>query len=373
MSTAWDEVRSEFPAVGRHVWLNAASCGLAPRVVRAAVDRFHRELEEDGDLCWEAWIVRRDQARASLARLIGAEASEIAFVSNTSAGMNVVAELLAEDGAVLTDELEFPAVTLPWIHRGATVHFQPVVEGVVRQETFVAPYAPRAATIALSHVQFSNGCRQDLDAFGALKAGRRLVVSGSQSVGALRVDVKASGVDALACAGHKWLGAGYGAGFVYLSADLLARRPKTVGWMSVERPFAFDNRSTALLPTAARHELGCPAFAAAFAAGAAADFVTSIGVEAIEERVLHLNGVLTDGLERAGFQVLSPGGAYRSGQTLVAVPDPRSAASFLREHNVMVTRKPDGLRISTHYYNNEADIEAAIRGLVEYVRVHRAE
>jgi cysteine desulfurase/selenocysteine lyase len=373
MGTPWDDIRSEFPALGRHVWLNAASCSPPPRAVRAAVDQFHQELEDDADLHWERWVLRRDQARASVARLVGADASEIAFVPNTSTGMNLIADLLAEDGAVLTDEIEFPAVTLPWIHRGTTVHFQPVVEGVIRRETFLAPYAPRAATIAISHVQFSNGCRQDLAAFGALKDNRWLVVSGSQSVGALPVDVRASGVDALACAGHKWLSAGYGAGFVYVSRALLSRRPRTMGWMSVERPFAFDNRNYQLLPGMSRTELGCPAFAQAFAVGAAAEFVMKIGLEAIEARVLALNEYLTWNLERLGLQVLSPGGEHRSGQTLVAIPDPRAAAAFLREHNVMVTRKPDGLRISTHYYNTEADIDAAVRGLKEYLRSRRGE
>ena len=49
---------------------------------------------------------------------------------------------------------------------------------------------PRTATIAISHVQFSNGCRQDLDAFGRVKGSRHLVVCGSQSVGAFPVDVR---------------------------------------------------------------------------------------------------------------------------------------------------------------------------------------
>ena len=76
MATQWDEIRKEFPAASRHVWLNAASCGLTPRVVREAVERFQRELEEDADLHWEPWILRRDKARAAVARLIGAERDE---------------------------------------------------------------------------------------------------------------------------------------------------------------------------------------------------------------------------------------------------------------------------------------------------------
>src|SRR5260221_43381 len=79
-------------------------------------------------------------------------------------------------------------------------------------------------------------------AFGALRGSRHLVGSGSRGGGAFPVDVKAAGVDALASAGHKGLCAGYGAGFLYVSKQLLGPRPpRAIGWLSVRRPFAFDN------------------------------------------------------------------------------------------------------------------------------------
>lgn len=369
MSVPWEELRSDFPALQRHVYLNAAACSPTPRTVREAVTAFYRELEEGGDVHWAQWLERREDVRAKVARLLGAEPAEIAFVPNTSTGMNLVVDLLAGEGAVLSDELEFPTVTLPWIHRGIPVHFLPAVEGIVRLESFSAADAPRAATIAISHVQFSNGCRQDLAAFGALKEHRRLVVSASQGLGAFPVDVKACRIDALACAGHKWLCAGYGTGLLYASRELLARHPpRAIGWLSVEHPFRFDNARYALRPDARRVEMGCPSFAAIFALGAAADYLLDLGIPAIAERVLSLNTYLTTQLEREGFAVLSPGGEHRSGQTLCEVADPPRAVAFLEEFGVLVTQKPEGIRISTHFYNDESDIDACVRALVEYRR-----
>jgi selenocysteine lyase/cysteine desulfurase len=241
------------------------------------------------------------------------------------------------------------------------------VEGVLRLESFGEGEAPRAATIAISHVQFSNGCRQDLDAFGRIKGKRHLVVCGSQSVGAFPVDVSRSGIDALATAGHKWLGAGFGAGFCYVSRALLEQRPpRAVGWMSGEDPFAFDNRHLRLLSSNARTEVGCPPFGPIFALGAAVDYLSGLGKGEIAERVLALNMYLTFRLARESFEVLSPGGEHRSGETLVRLPDPSRALAFLLERGVHVTGKPEGVRVSTHFYNNEKDVDQCIAALVAY-------
>jgi selenocysteine lyase/cysteine desulfurase len=361
-------VRRDFPAVSRHVYLNAAAASPTPRPVREAVERFYRELEEGGDLGWDRWLEEREIIRARVAAFVGAAASEIAFVPNTTAGINLIADLLADDGAVLADEREFPTVTLPWIHRGVPVHFLPApADGVLPTEAYAEEAAPAAATLAVSHVQYSNGCRQDLAAIGALKGRRHLVVSGSQSVGALPFDAGRWGIDAMACAGHKWLCAGYGAGFVFIRRGLIeARRPRTMGWFSVENPYAFDNRAYRLLEGNRRVEAGCPAFGTIFALGAAVAYLAALGATAIEGRVLELNRFLTERLDRAGFRVLSPGGPYRSGQTLVAVPQPPRAVAYLASRGVLVTEKPQGLRFSTHFYNTEEDVERAVSALSDY-------
>jgi len=83
--------------------------------------------------------------------------------------------------------------------------------------------------------------------------------------------------------------------------------------------------------------------------------------------VLALNTYLTEQLERAGIPVLSPDGPYRSAETLCEVGDPPRAAAFLRDRGIEVTTKPQGLRISTHYYNAESDVDTCIAALSDYV------
>lgn len=368
MGSLWADIRRDFPALERHTYLNAAAASPTPRPVRAAVETYARQLEVDGDLHWESWLARVEAIRDAVARFLGADPDEVAFVPNTSTGINLIADLLAQAGPVVSDDLEFPTVTLPWVHRGVDVRFVSPAAGVLRPEAFADEAVPGMATVAVSHVQFSNGCRQDLDAFGLVKGTRHLVVCASQSAGAFPIDVARSRIDALASAGHKWMCAGYGAGFVYISRSLLERYPpRAIGWLSVRDPFRFERARYELLPSNRRVEMGCPSFAPIFALGAAVDYLTGIGIEAIGQRVLELNTHLTDRLARTGVEVLSPGGSRRSGETLCAVPEPAAAVAFLKSHGVLVTEKPEGLRFATHFYNDERDVERGVAVLSEYL------
>jgi cysteine desulfurase/selenocysteine lyase len=227
----------------------------------------------------------------------------------------------------------------------------------------------RTGVICLSHVQFSNGFRAPLAEIGAAKGHSKLVINAAQSAGVFRLDVKRMRIDALCSTGHKWLLAGYGSGFVYLSRELLEEtRARAVSWMSVHHPFAMRNDALDLRQdTAARSETGCPHFAGIFALEAAVEYHASIGGERIERRALELNRKLTGRLIEAGWKVLSPlrDEAVRSAETLVACDDPARVVRHLHARNVAVTQKPEGVRVATHFFNDESDIERLIDALGE--------
>jgi selenocysteine lyase/cysteine desulfurase len=176
-------------------------------------------------------------------------------------------------------------------------------------------------------------------------------------------------VDALCATGHKWMLAGYGSGFVYLSRELLARtRPRAISWMSVEDPFRMRNDSYSTRgDAAARAETGCPHFAGIFALGEATRRALEIGAENIELRALKLNRQLTESLTAAGWRVLSPLGreAWRSAETLVEAENPSRIVKHLARRRVAVTIKPEGFRAATHFFNDEEDIARLVAALEE--------
>jgi selenocysteine lyase/cysteine desulfurase len=363
----WDNIRKRFPVTEDSTYLNAAAAGPLSRTTMAAATEYYQQMMNDGDTHWDEWLAKREDVRRKVAAFINAEPDEIALTTNTSSGMNVIVDALETHGEVISCDLEFPVSTLPWMNRRIPVHLVKSVAGEVRTDDIRGAMNVRTGIICLSHVQYSNGLRMNPEELGNAKGGHALVVNASQSAGVFEIDVKRMKIDALCGTGHKWMLSGYGSGFVYLSRELLSRsRPRAIGWLSVEDPYSDRNDEIHLRhDAAARAELGCPHFAGMFALGASVDLLTSVGMKNIEERALSLNRFLTDRLIDSGWKVLSPVGdeGTRSAETLVQAEDPARVVAKLAEQNIIVTRKPQGIRVATHFFNNEADVERLIEAL----------
>src|SRR5467141_1579489 len=362
----WDGIRKQLPVTERFAYLNSAAAGPVSRASQEAAAGYYERMMSDGDVHWNRWLADRETIRKKISAFINAEPEEIAFTTNTSSGMNVIVDALEDRGEVISSELEFPVTTLPWMHRRIPVHLLASVDGEVRIEDVAGAMTHNTGIIALSHVQFSNGLRIGPQEFGEIKDRHALVINASQSAGAFEIDVKRMKIEALCVTGHKWLLAGYGSGFVYLSRELLEQSlPRSIGWLSVEHPF--EMRNDEFRPrhdTAARVELGCPHFAGIFSLGAAVDLMTQIGAANLQARVLELNHLLTSRLAKNGWRILSPlqNESARSAESLVQVEKPEEVTRHLFRRGIVVTEKPQGIRVATHFFNNEGDIERLIVG-----------
>ena len=367
MPINWDEIRAQFPVTQHSTYLNTAAAGPLALATQEAATQYYKSMMEDGDIHWDRWLAQREEVRNKVAAFINAEPEEVALTTNTSSGMNVIVDALETRGEVISNELEFPVSTLPWMNRGINVHFVSAVAGKINIGDIQRKMSQRSGVISISHVQFSNGFRMDLEELGKAKREHALVVNASQSAGVFEIDVKRMKIDALCSTGHKWMLAGYGSGFVYLSRALQQQsEPRSVGWLSVQEPYDMKNDELHLRnDAAARVELGCPHFAGMFALGASIDLLMSIGISNIQERALDLNTLLTSRLADEGWNVLSPidGRHKRSAETLVAAAEPAVLVNKLAKEKVIVTEKPQGIRVATDFFNNEADIDRLIQAL----------
>ncbi len=368
----WGDIREQFPVTANSVYLNTAAAGPLARATAEAGISYYEQMRNDGDLHWDEWLARREEVRARVAAFVNAEPDEIGLTTNTSSGMNIIVDALEKHGEVISCDLEFPVTTIPWMHRRIPVHLVKSRDGVVPPEDVRAAMNTRTGIISMSYVQYSNGFRSNLAELGAIKSAHALVVNASQAAGAFDIDVKRMKIDALCSTGHKWMLSGYGSGFVYLSRELQANsHPRSIGWLSVQDPYGGRNDEIHLRrDVSARAELGCPHFAGVFALGASVELMQSIGIKNIEARALELNRLLTDRLRDAGWRVLSPLGdeQFRSAETLVATENPARVVAALAAKKIMVTEKPEGIRVATDFFNNEDDIDQ----LIESLSTHRS-
>jgi selenocysteine lyase/cysteine desulfurase len=120
--------------------------------------------------------------------------------------------------------------------------------------------------------------------------------------------------------------------------------------------------------TATRYELGTPHFPNIVALNAALKYISKIGIRQIEKRILNLTDYLIDLLHKMNMQILSPieQKKYRSGIILFKAGDKKPvevATKLKRENRVIVSARGRGIRVSSHFYNNEQDIDKLISAL----------
>ncbi|MFW5830608.1 MAG: aminotransferase class V-fold PLP-dependent enzyme [Prolixibacteraceae bacterium] len=360
----WNEVRKEFPVCKKYVYLNPA--GGSP-VSKSAADegkRFYDEMLEFGDTYWETWLERTEKVRSSLAEYIGAEREEIGFTTNTSHGMNLVAQMLKNKGTVLTMRDEFPSTTFPWLNQGTEIKFVEPVDHTYPIEAIKKALTPDVKILISSYVQYNTGFRQDLKELGKFCKEKELifVVNATQALGIFPVDVQKCNIDFLMFTGLKWATAGYGIGGLYANKKWL--KPDNfpfAGWRSVEVPEKMDNLALDLKNEASVIESGCPHFPNIFALGGALQLFNRIGPENVTNRVIHLNRFLESKLKELGLEVIcQENDKHRSGILIAKIKNPKEVVGKLLEKNIIVSARGEGMRVSTSIFNNEEDIEKLI-------------
>ena len=365
--------RDAFPACEGRTYLNCAAVAPGSTRVRAAINAWLDDHVAQGSMGSEQWWARAAEARARTAALIGASPEEIAFVRSTSHGLALVAEGLdwrPGDEVAVASAIEYPSNVYAWKHladRGVGLREIRAVDGAVTPEAVEEAIGPRTRLVAVSSVQFASGHRTDVDAIGRLCRDRDVlfVVDAIQQAGAFPIDVKASGIHAMAACSHKWMLGLLGIGFLYVDRDLLPHlRPVLVGWHSVQDPFAFDGTRFDLRADASRLEEAAPAFPLVCGLGAAVEMLLDAGVAATAAHITALLDRAANALEAIGCEV-SPTPEHRAGILMIKpAADVDALAEACLERNIAVSVRRGRLRLSPHLYNNEDDIDA----LVELLR-----
>lgn len=369
-----DDYRALFAVTERLAYLDHASMGPMSRPVLDAQRGFLETQAALGSEAGPSFRDARERLRAAMAGFIGADPDEIALTKNTPEGLSIVASGLGwrPGDSVVTSDLEFPANMYPWLNlreRGVEVRIVRSEDGRVPAERLLEAVDATTRVVAVSYVQFSTGYRSDLARLAEFcrPRGVFLVTDAIQAVGALPIDVRALGVDFLACASHKWLLGPFGMGWFYCRRELLERlHPTEVGQGSVVERDSFLDYQLEFRPSAARFECGVVNMGGVPGLQASLDLMTSVGRERIAGQIMSLNDRLVVGLRSRGYGVLSSQSeGERSG--IVSFSHVQHPAGELRQRlhdaDVIVSLREGLVRASPHFYNSTEDVDRLLEAL----------
>ena len=359
-------MRNEFPTLANWTYLDIARKTIPPRCVEWAMQEYCRDIYDNaGEDAWSGENV--EATRSLMAKLLGAQPGELAFMKNTTEGLNIAAhafDLKSGDNIVLTnmEHVNNIWVWRHWESKGVEIRFAEHRDGRLTLDTFLEKIDRRTRVVACAYVTYGNGYRVDLPALGKICRERdiRLVVDGVQAAGVLAAPLSSLGADIVAIGGHKGLLGLTGTGLIYCRAELI-RNLKTPFIRPLSVVGAAANKQFDYVHDAHRFEGGNPSFLGLRVMRRGAEFLQSIGIANIEERVRQLSTTFLGMLRKAGIKTQTPDAWEERAQIVnLMIPDAKAIQARLHKRKIVVNVKDDALRVSMSFFNNEEDLERTL-------------
>ena len=378
MKHPFSSFRKLFPILEHKVQLSSCSQSALSLPVRRAIDDY-LEVWQTRGADWGYWMEQVDLARAEFARMIHADAADVAVLGSVSDAASSLASALRFDDAdrrdIVTTTLDFPSICHVWLAqapRGARVRFVPGEAGSsTATERIADAIDARTALVSVSQACYYDGQLVDIAATG--RAARRhdaiQFVDAYQSAGAIDIDVRKQDVDVLAAGAQKYLLGIPGIAFLYVRPELAQRlTPTMTGWFGRVNPFAFDPQGLDFAPGAARFNTGTPPMMCASVARASMQLLNEIGIAPIEAYLAQLSDVALEEARRLGLAVASPASPRAKGaNTAIRVPNAPQVEARMLEAGYVVSARNDVIRIAPHFYNTAEDVTGALRALARLV------
>ncbi len=363
----------EFPVRKNLIYLNHAAVAPLPLRSGEAVKAFVDEYVHFGTKNYQHWSQHADQLHADLAQFINASADEIALLKNTSEGISIVAMGFPwqPGDTVLSSDEEFPSNRIPWqalADRG--VQFKEVTlrqAGKSPEQALIDEMDDSTRLLAISAVQYASGLRLDLEILGKACRERDIgfCVDAIQMLGVAPVDVEKANIDFMMADSHKWLLGPEGIALFYCRKKWLRMiKLFQYGWHMVENYGDFHDKDWQPAASARRFESGTPNILGIQAFAASLSLINDIGIETIEDRVLHHTNLMHEYIAKSNNleAIYSDSASKMSGIVTFRHNNCDLSALFLhlRKQNIMCAERGGGIRFSPHIYNTDEEIISAL-------------
>jgi cysteine desulfurase/selenocysteine lyase len=393
-----ERIRADFPILKLEiggkplVYLDNAASSQMPQPVIDRLVRYqstqHANIHRAVHTLSEVATAEYEAARRKLARFINArEEREVIFTSGTTDSINLVMhgfgrKFIGAGDEIILSTLEHHSNIVPWQmlaeERGAKLRVVPIDDsGELQPGEYEALFNPRTKFVAVTHVSNALGTitpARHMIAFAHAR-GVPVLLDGAQAAPHLGVDVQDLDCDFYAFSGHKMCGP-TGIGILYGKAAILERMQPFKGGGDMILSVTFEKTAYNTIPH--KFEAGTPPIAAAIGLGAAVDYLSAIGMEAIAEHERRLLDYATTEFSRlSGVRIIGTA-AYKAAvlSFVVAGVHPHDVGTLLNQDGIAVRTGhhcaqpvmqrfglPATSRASFAFYNTLAEVDALVEGI----------
>lgn len=383
---SWEQIQKQFKVFRKHIYMNNGTMGITPNPVLKTLEEAFDHTATEGHYSSDFISLQK-----RLANILGIDSTTLAITKNVTEGINIACwgQTLSAGDEVLMTKHEHVSGCLAWLYRARTegIRIKTFDLGKTADETlnnFKRAVTPKTRIVAIPHIPCTIGQILPVKEICAEARKQNIIsiIDGAHPLGMIQFDISEIGCDYYAGCLHKWLLAPLGLGFIYIRKEKLDQtKIHNLGAYSVDKfDMLVENPvSNDLVPASQRFSPGTfcePLYRAGIKA---IDWYESIGVGRVEKRVKELALFTHEELEKLNkdIEILSPKEEKsRSGITTFRFMNRKNTdfTSFARNAKESFVLRYvheanlDGIRVSTHYYNDFIQIEKLMTCIYEFIK-----
>ncbi|WP_238719073.1 aminotransferase class V-fold PLP-dependent enzyme [Pelagihabitans pacificus] len=353
-------MRKQFPVLSQCIYANTAASGL----LYDGLLEWRQEHDLDfliggSRMKMKAMIEGIPEIRKRVGHFFNCKVENVALVPNFSLGLNMLLDGLDSKHRILLIESDYPSVNWPFEDRGFQVSYAKL-DADLEANILEKVKSDDISVLALSIVQWVNGIQIDMDFLATLKKefpNLLIIADGTQFCGMTDFDFEASPLDIMGTSAYKWLLAGYGNGFMFFKDGVEDRIAlQSTGFNAANGNV--DGKDNVRF--AKRLEPGHLDTLNFGSLKFSLEFLNGIGMKTIERRLEVLSKKAKTAFTELGLLEESVVGRS-SHSTIFNIKGDDALFQKFVENDVVCSQRGGGIRLSFHFYNTEAEIDAIVR------------